>query len=90
MSYAKMMKWNRTHPKGGKRQYMGFNPSGITAEQMDERNRVFIAEMKAKTQAERAEYWAKVKECIALELGSWHWQWIAFQRHFISFDKTVL
>jgi hypothetical protein len=27
MSYEQMMKWNRKHPRGGKRQYMGFDSS---------------------------------------------------------------
>jgi len=29
MSYTKMMKWHKSHPKGGKAQYMGFD-TGIT------------------------------------------------------------
>jgi hypothetical protein len=28
MSYTKMMKWNKKHPRGGKSQYMGFNLLG--------------------------------------------------------------
>ena len=89
MSYAKMMKWNAKHRKGTK-QWMGFNPSGITAKEIDERERKFIEEWKAKTKEERAEFWNKCKEFIALRLGSWEWEWCAFDRAFVCCNGEVI
>ena len=84
MSYAKMMKWNKTHRKGinYQRGYMGFNPSGITAEEIEERQRKFIAEWEAKTAAERNEYRKNVLEITKLRNGSWEWEWCTFERAF--------
>ena len=88
MSYTKMMKWNRKHPKGTK-QWMGFNPSGITSQQITDREEIFISDMKAKTLEERKQYWKDVSEVIALNLGSWEWQWCAFKRYFVNYTNEV-
>jgi len=82
MSYKKMMKWNSRHRKGIKQAYMGFNPSGITSEQIQEREAKFIAEWEAKTPFERNQYRSQVKEMKESWDGSWPWKWCAFERRF--------
>lgn len=90
MSYNKMMKWRKRNIKGIKQMYCGFNTSGITSEQIHSREQIFVSEMKQKTIDERKEYWRKASEIIALKLGSWHWEWCAFQRNFIGLNKEIL
>lgn len=86
------MKWNSKNRKGisYKRGYMGFNTGGHTTESLAERDKVFIAEMKAKTFEERVEYWENVKIMTALRQGSWDWTWCTFQRTFVNRNKVIM
>lgn len=66
-----------------------FNPSGITSEQMREREGKFLAEMKAKTLLERQQYWGGVQEVLKMWKEnnircSWCWEWCAFKRGFVG------
>lgn len=91
MSYKKMMKWNKTHRKGisYKHGYMGFNPSGITSEQIVEREKQFVVEWKAKSKEERIEYWDNIKIMKEGWEHSYPWEWCAFERNFI-FNNNVI
>ena len=83
-----MMKWGRTHK--GKSQYMGFNPSGITSEQIKTREQTFVNEMKQKSIEERKAYWNKVKEMLEDWQGSWAWQWCVFERQFVYQNEVYM
>ncbi|MDD3040908.1 hypothetical protein [Bacteroides sp.] len=63
-----------------------FNPSGITSEEIRERERLFIEDMNSKPIEERRAYWEKVQKIVqeredAGIYCSWEWQWCAFERH---------
>lgn len=59
-----------------------FNPSGITSEQIDARERTYVADWQAKgedaIQAERA----RINEMREGWPCSWPWEWCAFERNF--------
>lgn len=68
-----------------------FNPSGITSEQIQTREQVFINEWKNKTISERRTYWANMQEMDKVWVGSWPWEWCAFSRAFVrSISGPVL
>lgn len=63
-----------------------FNPSGITSEQIKEREQRFLEEMKAKPLEERKEYWNNVQEILQARKKhgircSREWQWCVFERN---------
>jgi hypothetical protein len=84
MSYKKAMKWAANNRKGVsyKRGYLGFNPSGITSEQIKEREAKYIAELKAAGEAAIQAEREKILEMREEWRGSWPWEWCAFSRHF--------
>ena len=90
MSYAKAMKWNKNHIKGIKQMNMGFNASGITSEQIENRENLFIEEMKAKSQEERQAYYDNIQEMDKVWTGSLPWEWCAFERNFLFTNKQVI
>jgi hypothetical protein len=59
-----------------------FNPSGITSQMLDDRERQFVEEMKSKSSEERNQYWENAQELQEIWQGSWPWEWCAFQRNF--------
>lgn len=63
-----------------------FNPSGITGEEIRERERLFIEAMRSKSIEERRAYWEKVEKIVQEREDegcycSWEWEWCAFERH---------
>jgi hypothetical protein len=89
MSYEKMRKWNQKNKKGisYKKGYMGFNITGITSEEISNREKQFVLEMKEKTLKERQNYWNNIKEITKNYHYSWEWDWCAFQRNFVFQGK---
>lgn len=59
-----------------------FNPSGITAEQYDTREKNFVKEMQAKSQEELQAYYKNMKEMQKDWTCSYPWEWSAFERNF--------
>jgi hypothetical protein len=89
MSYSKAMKFARNHPKGIKQMNMGFNMSGITSDEIKEREKKFNDEMNSKTQQERQSYWDNALEMQKEWNNSWPWEWCVFQRNFVSSKNEV-
>jgi hypothetical protein len=82
------MKWNRKHIKGTK-QYMGFNPSGITSEEIKNREILFVEEQKKESLVDRQKYWETIKEMTKDSHFSWDWEWCAFERNFVHNNTVV-
>ena len=81
MSIAKQIRIQRLQDKNrmvGKT----FNPSGITAEQIETRERNWVAEMKAKSQEELQAYYKNMQEMKKDWNYSYPWEWNAFTRNF--------
>ena len=71
-----------------------FNPSGITDEQIREREAKFVAEFKCKTREERQSYWDQVQEILDYRdktntRCSWEWEWCCFKRNFVRGKEVV-
>lgn len=72
-----------------------FNPSGITSEQIKDRERTFVEYWENKPIEERITYWSNVQEVISelksagFKYFSWEWEWCAFKRNFIIDSKIV-
>ena len=79
-----MMKWGRKHRKGisYKRGYVGFNPSGITAEQIDAREKEYLQELSTLNKKEIQEIRDQINTLKTDWQGSWPWEWCAFSRHY--------
>lgn len=67
-----------------------FNPSGITSEQIRERENKFITDLKNKTQHEREQYWKEREQVRQIWIGSWPWEWCIFERNFIDHKGAVI
>lgn len=81
----------RVQKKQTKNRMVGetFNPTGITSEQILDREQKFVVEMKDKNIVERLAYWKNVQEMLTVWMGSWPWEWCAFKRNFIR-DNSVI
>lgn len=84
MSYNKMMKWNKKHRKGisYKKGFLGFNSSGITAEQIKSREKKYLEDLSTKSAEEIEQLRINIKELTSNRKGSWEWEWCVFQRHY--------
>jgi hypothetical protein len=82
MSIAREIRINRIQNKN-RMTGQTFNPSGITSQQIKDRERDFVLDMQSKTQQERQAYWMQSEEVRKDWNHSYPWEWAAFTRNFI-------
>lgn len=89
MSLARQIKIQRLQTKN---RMVGstFNPSGITSQDILNREEKFVKEMKEKGLEYRKQWLQEKREIMEQWQGSWPWEWCVFSRYFGSEVSDII